>query len=584
MSELPQSWAVATLREIAETSSGGTPSRARPDFYGGSIPWVKSGELNDGIVRSTEEAITNEGLKNSSAKLFPSGTLCVALYGATVGRVGLLGLDAATNQAVCGIKPKQGINADYLFYFFQSQRANLVRLSQGGAQPNISQEIVRATEVPISPIAEQTRIVQEIEKQFTRLDAAKSALKRVQANLKRYRASVLKAACEGRLVPTAAELAQKEGRDYEPAEKLLERILRERRARWEADTLAKMIASGKPPKEDRWKQKYQEPSSVDNKNLEALPDGWCWASVEQLGFVQLGRQRSPQNRSRDHPTPYLRAANITEKGLDITDVMEMEFDLAERERFALRSGDVVLSEASGSPDQVGKPAIWREELPLCCFQNTVLRLQPTLVLSEYMLVAFRNFYANGEFARTAGGVGINHLSAGKFASMAVPLPPISEQKRIVEAAERYVSVVESLSEQVASNVIRKNSLRRAVLQKAFSGDLVPQDPNDEPALTLLSRIRNERIGIEGSRASNALVAKGKRGAMPPAQPRSTKSIIQALTDADAPLTPEKVFSACGFEPETVDVFYAELKAAISAGILEEIRSGKDVVLLQVKES
>jgi type I restriction enzyme S subunit len=127
---------------------------------------------------------------------------------------------------------------------------------------------------------EQDRIVAEIEKQFTRLDAATAALKRVQANLKRYRASVLKAACEGRLVPTEAELARKEGRAYEPADKLLQRILRERRARWEADTLAKMQASGKPPKDDHWKQKYKEPSAPDTSNLPPLPEGWCWASLE----------------------------------------------------------------------------------------------------------------------------------------------------------------------------------------------------------------------------------------------------------------------------------------------------------------
>jgi type I restriction enzyme S subunit len=109
----------------------------------------------------------------------------------------------------------------------------------------------------------------------SRLDAATAALKRVQANLKRYRASVLKAACEGRLVPTEAELARKEGRDYKPADKLLQRILRERRARWEADTLAKLQASGKSPKDDHWKQKYKAPSAPDTANLPPLPEGWC---------------------------------------------------------------------------------------------------------------------------------------------------------------------------------------------------------------------------------------------------------------------------------------------------------------------
>ena len=127
-----------------------------------------------------------------------------------------------------------------------------------------------------------------MEKQFTRLDAATAALKRVQANLKRYRASVLKTACEGRLVPTEAELARQEGRDYEPADNLLQRILRERRARWETDTLAKMQASGKPPKDNNWKQKYKEPSAPDTSNLPPLPEGWCWALLGQAFGVYVG--------------------------------------------------------------------------------------------------------------------------------------------------------------------------------------------------------------------------------------------------------------------------------------------------------
>ena len=117
MRELPTSWAWTTIDEIASTSSGGTPSRTRLDYYGGSFPWVKSGELNDGLVSEVSETITEDGLKNSSAKIFPSGTLCIALYGATVGKVGILALDAATNQAVCGITPRAQIEAKYLFLF-----------------------------------------------------------------------------------------------------------------------------------------------------------------------------------------------------------------------------------------------------------------------------------------------------------------------------------------------------------------------------------------------------------------------------------------------------------------------------------
>ena len=138
--------------------------------------------------------------------------------------------------------------------------------------------MLRSHELPLPPLPEQHRIVEAIETHFTRLDAAVAALKRVKANLKRYRASVLKAACEGRLVPTEAELARAEGRDYEPADVLLKRILAERRAKWEADELAKMTAKGNPPKDDRWKAKYKEPQPPDTSDLPELPEGWAVAS------------------------------------------------------------------------------------------------------------------------------------------------------------------------------------------------------------------------------------------------------------------------------------------------------------------
>jgi type I restriction enzyme, S subunit len=149
----------------------------------------------------------------------------------------------------------------------------------------------------------------------------------------------------------------------------------------------------------------------------------------------------------------------------------MEFSPAERERFALRNGDLVLSEASGSPSQVGKPALWRDELPLCCFQNTVLRLRPTVVGTKYILVVFHHFYANSVFAKVAGGVGINHLGAEKFSAIPFPLAPLAEQTRIVAEVERRLSVVKKLEVVVTGNLQRAARLRQSILQKAFTGAL-----------------------------------------------------------------------------------------------------------------
>jgi type I restriction enzyme S subunit len=258
--------------------------------------------------------------------------------------------------------------------------------------------------------------------------AGVAALRRAQSNLKRYRASVLKAACEGRLVPTEAELARQEGRTYETGAQLLARILEERRTSW----------SGKG--------KYKDPTPPDTTKLPELPEGWTWATPAQLGDVQLGRQRSPKNISNEYPTKYIRAANITAQGLDLSDVLEMEFRPAERERFTLKPGDLVLSEASGSAAQVGKPALWEEHHPPHCFQNTVIRL----------------------FSRVAGGVGINHLSADKFASLVLALPTLAEQERIVADVERRLSVTDALESAFAASLRRSLVVRQAILHTAFS--------------------------------------------------------------------------------------------------------------------
>lgn len=474
MNELPATWAKAPIRDIADTSSGGTPSRMRAEYYGGSIPWVKSGELNDGFVRGSEETITQGGLSNSSAKIFPAGTVCIALYGATVGRVGVLSVDAATNQAVCGIQPKEGIDRKYLFYFLQSQRSNFVSQSQGGAQPNISQEIVRSTEVPISPLAEQQRIIAEIEMQFSRLDAAAEALKRAQANLKRYRTSVLKAACEGRLVATEAELASNEGREYEPADKLLERILRERRARWEADTLAKMIASGKPPKDDGWKHKYREPAPPKTTGLPALPDGWCWASIDQVAQCLDGR-RIPVNKAeralRGGTVPYY-GANGRVGWIDDYLFDEPLVLVVEDETFVGR-------EIPFAYKISGKAWV----------NNHAHVLRATGCVTTEFLHYSLAFYPFTPL--TTGTTGRRKLTQRSLMEAPYALPPLQEQVRITSQADILLSD-ESIGAALSVNLKRIENLRRTILAFAFSGRLVSQDPGDEPAQVLLERIRAER--------------------------------------------------------------------------------------------
>jgi type I restriction enzyme S subunit len=346
---------------------------------------------------------------------------------------------------------------------------------------------------PVAPEAEQVRIVDALDSYLTRLDAAAEGLKRVEANLKRYRASVLKAAVEGHLVPTEAELAKKEKRTCEPASVLLERILKERRHRWEQAELAKMKAKGEVPKNDAWKKTYEAPASLDASSLPELPDGWCWTTVEQVGRVQLGRQRAPQHHQGLNMRPYLRVANVYEDRLNLSDVMEMNFSPTDFETYRLRPGDILLNEGQ-SLELVGRPAMYRGEVPGACFQNTLVRFRAIEPMNDrYALITFRAYLHNGRFQKIASWTtNIAHLGAGRFATLEFPLPPLAEQERVVEEVERLLTMADAVASSTRKRRAQLARLRQAILRWAFEGKLVDQDPNDEPASVLLERIRRER--------------------------------------------------------------------------------------------
>ena len=204
--KLPKDWELKTLGDVCHTTSGGTPSRGNKNYYHGNIPWVKSGELDRGLILDTEEKITEEAIKNSSAKVFPKGTLLIALYGATIGKLAFLGVDAATNQAICGIYQNENIDSKFLYNYLFHKKRDLVGQGIGGAQPNISQTILKQLEIPLPPLSTQQAIVSKIEELFSELDNGIANLKTAQQQLKTYRQSVLKWAFEGKLKTTVGEL------------------------------------------------------------------------------------------------------------------------------------------------------------------------------------------------------------------------------------------------------------------------------------------------------------------------------------------------------------------------------------------
>ena len=183
---IPPDWDWKTLASIAKTGSGGTPSRRNPEYFNGDIPWIKSGELNNGLILDSEEKITRDAIKNSSAKLLPTGTLLIAMYGATVGKLGILDIEGATNQAVCSIFPDSSIDKKFLFYFLKSIRNSLLERSFGGAQPNISQAVIRSIKVPVPPTTEiQRRIVLRIEALLHEVQESRKICDYIQQDINR---------------------------------------------------------------------------------------------------------------------------------------------------------------------------------------------------------------------------------------------------------------------------------------------------------------------------------------------------------------------------------------------------------------
>lgn len=199
--DVPAGWTEETLDDLGEWRTGGTPSRQHPEYFGGDVPWVKSADLRDGPVKATEEKLTPEALKNSSAKLMPVGTVSVALYGATIGRLGVFEIEAATNQACANCVPNSSVvDRWFLFYYLLGQRRGLVAAGQGGAQPNLTNRIVRDWPIALPPIEEQHEIVRRVDQFLALADVLRQRVEVASTQIDRSSQAVLAKAFRGELM------------------------------------------------------------------------------------------------------------------------------------------------------------------------------------------------------------------------------------------------------------------------------------------------------------------------------------------------------------------------------------------------
>ena len=489
---LPESWQWFPMGEVATIVGGGTPkTNELSNFEGGEIPWITPADLSgymEKYIGKGARNITERGLANSSARLLPTNTVLFSSR-APIGYVAIASQPVATNQGFKSFVLPEGIDPSYCYFFLLGAKETIQTLGGGTTFKEISGAAAATIPFALAPLPEQHRIVAEIEKQFTRLDASVESLKRAQANLKRYRASVLKAACEGTLVATEAELARAEGQGYEPASVLLERILAERRARWES--------------QENKRGKYKEPAAPDTSELPELPEGWAWGTVAQLSTIGTGSTPLTSNEEyyQDGTVPWVTSSALNEASISEPNGYVTEVALEEC-RLKLYPPHTLLIAMYGEGKTRGKCS----ELLLT---STINQAIAAVVLEESALhcrLYLKNFMqSNYENARrlSSGGVQPN-LNMGLVGRIPVPLPPLSEQYRIVAEVERRLSVIQQSEATVEASLKRAERLRQSILKRAFSGQLVPQDLNDEPASVLLERIKEER-----EEAKNAETPKAK---------------------------------------------------------------------------
>jgi type I restriction enzyme S subunit len=420
---------------------------------------------------------------------------------ATVGRAGLVRATqeaALFNYHIMRLRLRDDA-IDPLFFIYYVRSSEVVRayvrsVNHGMTRDGINTEQLVSMPLPLAPRNQQRRIVEAIEDVLSRLDAAVANLEAAQRKLKAYRASVLNAAVEGRLVPTEADLARKEGRSYEPAEALLERILQERRRSWETAEMASMKAAGKTPKDDKWKTKYKEPTLPDVDRLPRLPEGWCWTTLDAVADVKGGITKGQKRRPGEAlcEVPYLRVANVQRGYLDLRQVKTIEATPSEVNELRLVVGDVLFNEG-GDRDKLGRGWVWNGEIRDCIHQNHVFRAR----LLGPLRPKFVSWYANSKgqsyfFDQGKQTTNLASINMTKLKALRIPVPPLTEQDRILEELDRLLSVADATANYISAEVHRCRRLGQSILSAAFDGRLVAQDPASEPADVMLARIRAER--------------------------------------------------------------------------------------------
>lgn len=489
MSGLPEGWVEVELGEVWHESR----ARAQPTDIA-PTPYISLKHVESGTNRITGHG-SSETAKSAAAVFAPGDVLYGRLrpYLNKVIRPSEAGV-ASTEFLVFKESPALA-NALLVHLLSSSDLVAYATANSAGVNlPRVSAKKLGRYRFGLAPRPEQQRIVAKIESLCEKLDGGVAALKRAEANIKRYQASVLKAAVEGCLT----ERWRRENPPEQTGAELLHRILAERRKRWEAEQLAKFEAKGKRPPRN-WKVKYKEPVAPDTSGLPELPEGWCWATVDQVSsLVRYGS--SEKTSSNPEGVPVLRMGNIQDGALNLDNLKYLPPDHPEFPKLLLKDGDLLFNRTN-SAELVGKTAVYRRRPDPCSFASYLISVRMIRSrLSAVVTIALNSPWGRTWIASVVSQqVGQANVNGTKLRAFPFPLPPETEQYEIIRRSADATDSVTHSNGAITGLLEQATALRQSILKRGFEGRLVPQDPADEPASVLLERIQAQRAAVQRRR-------------------------------------------------------------------------------------
>jgi type I restriction enzyme, S subunit len=507
---LPSGWANTHLEDIGMTGTQTVDPAKFPDtiFELWSVPSFPSGKPE--FPTGKEIGSTKQSLE--------TGDVLLCKINPRINRVWYV--DPNTNHPQIGssewiIFRTSHIDPSFLMYRLREEGFRKELCSNvsgvGGSLTRARPQIVKKIEITIPPLNEQRRIVTKIEILQERSHRARQALDAIPPLLEKFRQSVMASAFRGDLTADW----RKQHPDDEPASVLLERIRTERRQRWEEAESAKMEAKGKEPKDDKWKAKYKEPEPVDVSGLPELPKGWAWACLEQLVLdISYGHTASAQ----DQPIgpKLLRITDIQDDSVNWQNVPYCE--CGKVDTYKLHAGDIVVARTGAT---TGKSFLVLDPPDMAVFASYLIRLKTTNTFSARFLSLFMqspNYWH--QITTVSKGTAQPGANATILSRLTVPVPPLLELNQLTQRISEALAPIRDMRDSLISTVNRVESLNQSILAKAFRGELVPQNPSDEPASALLEQIRKER---------EAQISKGKKKR---SAPKRTAQIMPKPTSAE----------------------------------------------------